>query len=134
MNTYVVIFIPRCYYDAEHSVEDVQIIISKADNKIDLITKLIRIENNSFINFVCRFIAYSEEIPEPYFEEIKSHEILKKIKQEYDEQDIANGFSDEKESIEYVKKNIDDIVYLIQLYENEGCDYIRIDNFDDVYV
>jgi hypothetical protein len=133
MNTYVVTFVPRTA-NAEHMIEDVQVIISKANNKVDLITKLIRIENYTFINFVYSFIACSEEIPVPYFEEIKSQEILKKIKKEFDEQDIASGDCDAKESIEYIKKNIKDIVYLIQLYESKECDYIKIENFDDVYV
>jgi hypothetical protein len=134
MNTYVVTFIPRCC-DDEHSVEDVKVIISKANNKIDLITKLIK--NNSIIYFVYNFIACSEEIRIPFEEDIKSQEILEKIKKEFDEQDIASIDVDNEKTISYIEKNMEDIVYLIQLYESNGCKYIKIENMnnmDDIYV
>lgn len=123
--TYVVTFVPRCS-DAQHYLNDIAVLIVKGDSKASVIKKLLDLENDCFINFATSFIACRSNIGAPYHDDKRSNEILAKLASEFDELDIADKDNESKETLDYIHRNTEDLVYLIELYANYECNYIDI--------
>src|SRR5437868_3669370 len=124
-STYVVMLVPRCS-DAEHFMEDIQLLIIQADSKSSVIKKLLDMENYHFVNFATSFIACHRDIGRPFDQETKTQEILDKLAKEYDELGLSVKDNDSEETLDYVRRNTEELIFLIEMYEKHNCDYIRI--------
>jgi hypothetical protein len=127
--SYVVMYMTACS-SSEAILEDVSMSICRGINKEDVIRKLILQGNFLFIWFVTGFIAsYPEKINAPYKDFDRTERIFARLGQEYDDQSLRDLDEDDPKICSYIKRNLDEIVYLLTLYEEVGCDYLSIKEY-----
>jgi len=122
---YVVTYVLGCS-DAGKGLGDVVVSICEGQSEADVIRKLIDIKHCWFTWFIMSFIACRESIGTPSKDFEKSEKILARIAKEYDELNLSSLDSEHPEVKSYVERNVDELVYLLELYEDAGCDYIQI--------
>jgi len=116
----------------EIHLHDVRLSVCEGRSKGDVIRKLLETNHFGFLWFVYSFLANRSAVPisRPVIR-AKAVELVDRLGAEYDELrlaeiDLGNKYESKTPFLMYIRKNMGELVHILELYEAGGCQYLEI--------